>query len=48
MKGKETVDDQIPEGEVLGNPFIPDDAYSYFLISIVSSAFFILCFVNKL
>ena len=41
MAKRKTVDDQIPEGEVLGNPFIPDDAYSYFLISIVSSAFFL-------
>ena len=34
-KGK-TVDDQLPEEEVQRNPFIPDDVYSYFLISIVS------------
>ena len=44
MAKRKTGDDQIPEGEVLGNPFIPDDVYSDFLISIG----FILCFVNKL
>ena len=33
---EKTVDDQIPGGEVLGNPFIPDDVYAYNLIRIVS------------
>ena len=36
MKGKQLVDDQIPGGEVLRNPFIPDDVYAYNLIRIVS------------
>ena len=25
MEKRKTVNDQIPQGEVLGNPFIPDD-----------------------
>ena len=36
MRRRKTVDDQIPGGEVLRNPFIPDDVYTYNLIRIVS------------
>ena len=37
MRKRKTVDDQLPGEEVQRNDLIPDDVYSYSLISIVSS-----------
>ena len=42
MGRRKTVYDQIPGGEVLGNPFIPDDVYANILIRIVSFNLFLL------